>query len=705
MKIASRTYTDAVVGAEDEIAVTIEANAVSFRASISGLAENKPGYVIREIASNAWDAARGDFDVHLPTEADPTFRIRDRGPGMDDAAMRGRYTVLYASSKRDDPTTMGSWGAGRFSPFAYLITDEGASSYTVVSTIGGTAHAYLVSLHATGYPVVRPMGAFPSDEPDGFEVSFAVRKADIPRFHAAAREILWGFQPRPTINLDLGWREPQVRLSGESWTLYEPGSVPFTGPHVRMGCAVYALDLDQLTEARAILRNGPTLLFEAPIGALHPTLSREGLQYDDHTKASLEALVVRYRDDFVASVQARVDAATTYFEACGVLESFTSSIGLGSTLRELVQWRDLKLSRYAIPDGGDQVSCMQLGRNWSRTSIEQFSRSSVLASSCTGHRIVLDHGQNRSLERLAVAGLEGQPVLWIRCRRRDRETILARIGNPDALDLDRVELPDLPERPKTVRRRRVYVVNGSGRLNAETRDIDMARGGIMIGGLGQGYYASADVGQSLSLSSYDFRNSLVVLTSLGVLNAGDVILIRTPQERPQEGWVWFDRYVCQRLSPIAAGLTRTGLEGKGLSDLGHALEFLSSDAVMQAFRGHTEPADLVELVRRARRLRERIGVVRESGQDRAWKAETELRRYGGCPGAQATRPIPDPVGLMKDELQTLYDRYPLLRPILCRISSGYGAQREEALAYLGEYLRLLANQRETSHPETRQEAA
>ena len=37
-----------------------------------------------------------------------------------------------------------------------------------------------------------------------------------------------------------------IQGSGEGWTSYKAGTVPFFRPHVRMGCVMYPFDLSQI---------------------------------------------------------------------------------------------------------------------------------------------------------------------------------------------------------------------------------------------------------------------------------------------------------------------------------------------------------------------------------------------------------------------------------------------------------------------------
>src|ERR1700676_226314 len=95
-----QTHVDQAVGVQEEVAISFEANAVAFYAQISGLAKDKIGYPIRELSTNAWDASRGNMEVHLPTNLNPVFRVRDYGPGMSAEDKGKAYPSVYPSPNR-----------------------------------------------------------------------------------------------------------------------------------------------------------------------------------------------------------------------------------------------------------------------------------------------------------------------------------------------------------------------------------------------------------------------------------------------------------------------------------------------------------------------------------------------------------------------------------------------------------------------------
>src|SRR5277367_3841229 len=321
MKLATVDYTDISRGSLDEGSFTVNASATMFYVTMSGIAKDKVAYPVREVCTNAWDASRGEFEVHLPTWVDMTFRVRDFGPGLSHAQVRDVYTRMFQSTKNDDNDAVGGLGLGCKSPFAYLITGglgntaaSGAGSFNVTSYQSGIANFYVMSLATDGRPKWAQIGTAPTSERDGLEVSFAVRNGDRERFHTAAREILWSFNPRPKTNLNPTWDEPVVTRSAPGWAQYAFDSVPFSGPIVRMGCVSYPIDPAAVGLTDWPWRQTP-IMFDAEIGSLSVQASRESLSYDQRTIDTLAACLRQFETDYIAGFQAEVDAQPTYLAA------------------------------------------------------------------------------------------------------------------------------------------------------------------------------------------------------------------------------------------------------------------------------------------------------------------------------------------------------------------------------------------------------
>lgn len=661
MKIAAREHVDATAGVQDEVAISFEANAVAFYAQISGLAKDKIGYPIRELSTNAWDASRGRFEVFLPTNLNPTFRVRDYGPGMDHDQMTSVYARLYASTKRGTNDEVGGWGLGSKSPFAYLIGDGGSGSYTVTSYHEGVMRTYVLSLSADGRPMMRRLAEMPTDAESGLEVSFAVRRSDIETFTYRARKILWSFEPRPRVFPEMGWQEPEIRASGETWKLYRDYTVPFEGPHVRMGPVMYPFDIGEVAGSR-LLTASDTVLFDAPIGSLSVTLSREALAYDERTRQTLTALVSAYENAVVAQMQEKVSAAETYIHACKVFFEETSHFGASrqSYLRERVLWREMRLAQtLSTPN----AKAMLVRGSW---NYEKFERETIMVQNVPDeHEIVIEHNPNYSFNRMEVAGLAGKNLVWIRVKREDLDGVLDALGHPEYKVLDTFK-PDKTKmdqvrRSKTVRRRRILIARATYGASQSTEEIDLAEGGYFVqryapSGYGRRYNSGYQISEDGPvLADSNFNDVVRAAISLGVIPDGTEFLMRTPKDTLSEDWVWPKQVLVDGLRQHVDVAQFTGLHQKSIynipsdiREMGHRWNFSNAPEDLRAL--HAEAQTLYRSLRENNR--------ESTASDRAVAA---LRLLG------ETIEIPEitcPIATLESRYEALQQKYPLFSMIV-----------------------------------------
>lgn len=139
---------------------------------------------IRELIANAADEhtkhnVKELVRIHLPTNEEPYFSVRDFGKGLSKKDVFGIFFTYFSSTKRDDKKLIGSWGLGSKSPYTLVNTFnvisyfEGNKSVYVGINLGRECESHLVSSEL-------------SDEPSGIEVSFEVK--DIEKFRSKFAE-------------------------------------------------------------------------------------------------------------------------------------------------------------------------------------------------------------------------------------------------------------------------------------------------------------------------------------------------------------------------------------------------------------------------------------------------------------------------------------------------------------------------------------
>ncbi|WLB04159.1 hypothetical protein [Bradyrhizobium elkanii] len=672
MKLGLQEHVDVASGVQDEVAISFEANAVAFYAQISGLAKDKIGYPIRELTTNMWDGSRlkyGDDipedkipQIRLPTQLSPTISFRDFGPGMSPDDMKNVYARLYASTKRGSNDQVGGWGLGSKSPYAYLISDSGSGSYTVTSYHGGMMRTYVLSLSQSGAPTMRLLIEAPSDEPTGLEVSFPVRREDIREFHDRARSILWSFTPRPKITPAIDWKDPVVMSQGDNYTRYKNGTVPFNGPHVRMGCVMYPFDMRQI-KTTGFLDYSDAVLFDAPIGSLKVTLSREELAYDDNTKATLARLTEEYEQNFIRNCQTAVDTAEDLIGAVELFEEATQSLGVSRTekLREVVKWRGKTLSS-TVP----KINCKtgMLADGW--VHFDKFEDTTVRMSWCRDAKIVIEHNPSYSYSRFQMAQLVGQKVLWIRCKRAFREEVLNALGNPEVVELDTFKVPASKRtRGKTVRRRRVMVVTEGGGVLVSQEDVDLAEGGFYLQRVSNGLYSRRRGNEYVKVSTEQNSVSLSVMKEvisasfeLGLVEEGTTILIQSEDHAALgDNWTLFGDDLIPDLQAKIDVSTFTGLHQKSFNDLDSALRGIVG---MTPATFANAPGDLLlfktELTALGTALRGNSTV--DTPTDKAHSALSRL-------GIEIDKPeVQCPITAMERRYRELCSKYALLKLII-----------------------------------------
>jgi hypothetical protein len=282
----------------------IRNSAKAFNILSSGLYANKIRAIIRELACNAVDSHRAagrdttPFDVHLPTQLEPWFAIRDYGTGLDHDQVANIYTTYFESTKTDSNEFIGALGLGSKSPFSY--TDN----FTVVAVKNGVKAIYTAYINEQGVPSIALMTSESTDEPAGVEVKFAVGNgSDFYKFRQEASTVFSYFALRPVVNIS---DFKIVELNYDTLDII-PGVHSIKGAsasHAVMGNIAYPVQIPNaeqvLGDLRGLLNCGLELHFE--IGELDFQASREGLSYIPSTIDAIKRKLEAVRDALVVKL-------------------------------------------------------------------------------------------------------------------------------------------------------------------------------------------------------------------------------------------------------------------------------------------------------------------------------------------------------------------------------------------------------------------
>lgn len=297
----------------------IQASGAAFAVLSSKLYNNKPLAIVRELSCNALDAhvaagkADVPFDLHLPTNFEPWFAIRDFGIGLAPEAIEQLYCTYFASTKNDSNAYIGAMGLGSKSPFCY------ADNFTVTTYWDGKKHIYSAYIEKDGTPSVKKLSWHKTDEVNGLEIQFPVKPQDCWEFSNMAKVALEFFNPTPKINVkDFVPHEQNYSVRTPNWGMRAtPVTHHTNGIRAIMGGVQYSvgnIDISRLTSEQRKLSQKPLDIF-FPIGALSVAASREMLSNDERT---IEAVLTQLNDIYTGMIEqiiAQIDACSTLWEA------------------------------------------------------------------------------------------------------------------------------------------------------------------------------------------------------------------------------------------------------------------------------------------------------------------------------------------------------------------------------------------------------
>lgn len=319
--IIENSVVKAETNSSTKVACKIEANSVMFELLSARLYQDKALAVVRELSTNALDAqvekGNGDipFLVHLPTQFEPFFSIRDYGTGMTDEVVMELYSTMGSSSKRESNLFNGALGVGSKAPFAY--TQGGA--FTLSSFVEGVKSIYSVFSDG-GVPSIALLGKFDTDEGNGVEISVPVNTSDIETFKTRATRVYTWFEVKPITNVTLTYPElGKPMFKGKDWEIHTTG-LPSV---VVMANVAYPIEA---SSNNLSLLGTSGLVIYAKTGEIQMAGSREGISYTKETLAKLSEWETEIRQILVSQLEDMLNGSTSYIEVVKVLNTLPRDI-------------------------------------------------------------------------------------------------------------------------------------------------------------------------------------------------------------------------------------------------------------------------------------------------------------------------------------------------------------------------------------------
>ena len=322
MKLQTRK-TNTAVGGNTEAPRTfrINANEAAFGILSSGLYNDKIRAIVRELACNAWDAhvmaGKKDlpFEIHLPTDFEPFFRITDSGTGLSHDNVMDLYCTYFASNKNQTNDVVGALGLGSKSPFCYTQAQDEPQGFTVVSRFEGMKRIYSAYVES-GAPTIVCLSEEKVDEQNGLEVQFAVNADDVWEFENKSKKALEFFSPAPNINIEGFEAEHQeYSIKTDTWALRKGDTFP--GLRAIQGMVQYnvgSIDVSRMNPEQQAVAALPLDLF-FPIGELSVAASRETLSNDQRTVGNILNMLSKVYEGLVEETRKALNTCTHAWQA------------------------------------------------------------------------------------------------------------------------------------------------------------------------------------------------------------------------------------------------------------------------------------------------------------------------------------------------------------------------------------------------------
>jgi hypothetical protein len=310
---------------------TIKASAKAFKILSDGLYSDKIRAVIRELSCNALDSHKSanksdtPITVHLPNTFEPFFSVKDEGLGLSKENVLKLYTTYFESTKAEDDEQIGALGLGSKSPFSY--TD----AFTVISVYEGVKSTYSAYIGPNGEPSILHLADMNTDEINGVEVQFAVKRDDFDTFSSKASVVYRPFNVKPNIlgkNTFTIQDRGNVLYSGNGWSFYSsPRYYSDRIAFAIQGNIEYPLDKNTISpdNDKQLFVLSQNIDIEFNLGELDISASRESLGYDAITIANIKARAEQVYDELMEVLSKQVEDSDNMWDASIKMNDIISS--------------------------------------------------------------------------------------------------------------------------------------------------------------------------------------------------------------------------------------------------------------------------------------------------------------------------------------------------------------------------------------------
>lgn len=263
------------------------------------------GSIIREICSNVVDAHTeagkpneiGEVewvDANRLLGVDAQLIIRDFGIGLSPERMKTIYGNYLSSTKRDSNDQIGGFGLGSKVPFAY--TD----SFFVKTIYDGMEYKYLCYIDSSQLGAISLLESGKTSRGNGTEIIIPAKHPyDKERFQTAINKQMMYFTNFRYINFKAP--ECTVKFEDEHCVVADQNLYPQL--HIVLGKVVYPVDFSALELYAYGGYSHCKVGLKFKVGELQPTLSREGLFWNDQVKKLVKAKLARAKESIRKEIE------------------------------------------------------------------------------------------------------------------------------------------------------------------------------------------------------------------------------------------------------------------------------------------------------------------------------------------------------------------------------------------------------------------
>jgi anti-sigma regulatory factor (Ser/Thr protein kinase) len=248
---------------------------------------------VQELVSNAFDAHRDankndvPVKITIPNELNEFyFSVRDFGNSMDVDTIKNVYMRVNASTKSNSNKSIGGFGIGSKTPWAYTDT------FILKTFLDGLETQYAL---VKGRSSVAVVYSGKTDEPNGVEVVFQTKPNDKTAFFQAVRRISLAAKVKPIVNTKIPLHFNSVDIINSNVSFAKDDLLESNEVYLNIGGVLYKLDPDFLgytedasswySRKKANLdyvdiigfTKDSSVLINLPVGSIMPLQTREGL--------------------------------------------------------------------------------------------------------------------------------------------------------------------------------------------------------------------------------------------------------------------------------------------------------------------------------------------------------------------------------------------------------------------------------------------